>query len=218
MALCTVSAVRGPCTRTITAREATSMISWSQQSPRPCSLSSASQCASFFPHKGPLLISLDLRAPQASHRLVMHRARMRAGHHGVARHGAAGMPRQARRAPNPTALLQVRHDLLHLGRGQPSLLQRCAPAFTERRATVPTAQQANVSLLPHPLVHPQLAALRGALARVRTGGLGPSKTGGILFAPPPRWAPAILTKQPVSPLPVTPATSGQRKSPKLTPQ
>src|SRR5713101_1203780 len=151
------------------------MISWSQQSPNPWSLSSTSQWASFFPHKRPLLISLDLGTGQLPHRRVMHGPGVRPSHHGVARHRAPRMARQARSAPNPTALLQVGYDLLDLDSGQSSLLQRRGPALAERFATPCAAHQANLlpALAP---VHPELAALgrplaKGGTGRIRTGEL-----------------------------------------------
>src|SRR5712692_870862 len=195
MALCTVSAVRGPCIRTITPREATSMISWSHQSPKPFALSSASQCASFFPHKGPLLIGLDLAACQPPHRLIMNGAGVSSRHHGIASHGAAGMPGQACRAPNATALLQMGHDLLDLCGGQPGLRQRRALPLAERLATVPTTQQPNVLLLSHPLVYPQFAAFCQSLTLIRTGRIGTGKLADILFACSPGSPHALLTAQ-----------------------
>src|SRR5712692_8171527 len=133
------------------------------------------QRASFFPHKRPLLISLDLGTGQLPHRRVMHGPGVRPSHHGVARHRAPRMARQARSAPNPTALLQVGYDLLDLDSGQSSLLQRRGPALAERFATPCAAHQANLlpALAP---VHPELAALgrplaKGGTGRIRTGEL-----------------------------------------------
>src|SRR5262249_41099817 len=195
MAHCTVSAVRGPCTRTITAREARSRMSWSQHSPTPCSLSAASQWASFFPHEGPFLIGLDLGARQPSHRLVMHGPRVRPRHHGITPYRAARMARKPRRAADAAPLLQMHHDLLHLCCRQPGLFQRRALPLAERRATVPAAQQPYVLLLAHPLVYPQLAPLGRPLAVVRTGRIGTSKLRDSLCVHSP-WSPhGLLTSQ-----------------------
>ena len=79
------------------------------------------------------------------------------------------MPCKARRSADPTALLQMRYDVLHLSRRHSRLLQRRAPALAERLTAVPTAPQPNILLLAHPLVYPQLAPLGWPHALVLTG-------------------------------------------------
>jgi hypothetical protein len=91
------------------------------------------------------------------------------------------MAGEAGRPPNPTAFLPMRYNLFYLPRYQPRFGQGRAAPLAERLPTVPTTQQPNILLFPHPLVYPQLAALCQLLTGVRTGQIGTSKLGDLLF-------------------------------------